>query len=52
MPSSARHLSTVYVARRVDLGIDPYGFGFLYILRQTLLFVQHSIMDIDTGQKL
>ena len=36
MPSSARHLPTLYVARRVDLGIDPYGFAFICVLRQHL----------------
>ncbi len=32
MPSSARHISTMYVVRRVDLGIGPYGFAVGFVL--------------------
>ena len=37
MPSSARCFTTMCVMQRVDLGIDPYGFGLTCILRQPLL---------------
>ncbi len=35
MPSSARCFMTMCVMQRVDLGIDPYGFGLKCILRQS-----------------
>ena len=36
MPSSARRFTALYVIRRVDLGIDPYGFVSICVLRQLL----------------